>query len=58
MKSKWDWSGLFMTMSLKMKNCTSEEDMYLRLKSFKDEFNSEYGSLSRMKRLKNGFREE
>lgn len=58
MKNNHDWSGEFMTMSQKLARCTSEEQMYKVLKKFKDDFNSEYGKLSRAKRLKDGFRDE
>ena len=37
--------------------CKSEEDMYRQLKKFKEEFNTEYGKLSRAKRRKTGFRD-
>lgn len=58
MKNNCDWSGDFMTMSQKLALCTSEEQMYKILQDFKDDFNTEYGKLSRAKRLKDGFREE
>ena len=32
-----------------------EEDIYIKLKKFKEEFNSAYGKLSRRKRRKDGF---
>ena len=57
LKSKYDWAGIFQTMSLKIVESTSEEQMYRILRAFKDEFNSEYGKISRSKRLTNGFRE-
>ena len=34
----------------------SEEELYRKLKKFKEEFNSSYGKLSRRERRKNGFR--
>ena len=58
LKSKYDWAGMFQTMSLKIVESTSEEQMYRILREFKDEFNSEYGKLSRVKRLAKGFREK
>ena len=57
MKNNYDWSGMFQTIAVKVAKCTSEEQMYRILKDFKDEFNNEYGKLSRAKRLINGFRE-
>ena len=50
-----DWSGLFMTMAERMRKCESEEQMYRQLRKFKEEFNSEYGKLSRAKWNKKGF---
>lgn len=55
MKNNLDWAGTFMTMSERMRLCTNEEQMYQQLKKFKEEFNSEYGKLSRAKRRKKGF---
>ena len=51
-----DWSGYFRTWSEQLSYCTSEEDIYRKLKKFKEEFNSAYGKLSRRKRRKDGFR--
>lgn len=51
-----DWSGYFTTWSEQLRNCDSEEDLYRKLKKFKDDFSSSYGKLSRRKRRKNGFR--
>ena len=51
-----DWSGYFRTWSEQLRHCDSEEDIYRKLKKFKEEFNSAYGRLSRSKRRKNGFR--
>lgn len=58
MKTNLDWAGYFMTMSHRMAKCTSEEQMYQQLIVFKNDFNSEYGRLSRKKRNKHGFEEE
>lgn len=55
MKTNLDWAGEFMTMAERMARCKSEEQMYWQLRSFKEEFNSEYGRLSRAKRNKDGF---
>ena len=55
MKTNRDWAGAFMIMADRMLRCESEEQMYQKLHSFKEEFNSEYGRLSRAKRNKNGF---
>lgn len=52
---KLDWSGWFTTMAERMRKCESEEQMYRQLRKFKEEFNSEYGKLSRAKRNKKGF---
>ena len=57
LRNQNDWAGVFQTMALKIGLCTSEEQLYRQLREFKDEFNSEYGKLSRSKRLTNGFRE-
>ena len=51
-----DWSGYFRTWSEQLRYCDSEEDIYRKLKKFKEEFNSDYGKLSRRKRRKDGFR--
>ena len=51
-----DWSGYFRTWSEQLRYCNSEEDIYRKLKNFKEEFNSAYGKLSRRKRRKDGFR--
>lgn len=51
-----DWSGYFRTWSEQLRYCNSEEDIYRKLKKFKEEFNSDYGKLSRRKRRKDGFR--
>lgn len=51
-----DWSGYFRTWSEQFSYCDSEEDLYRKLKEFKDEFSSAYGKLSRRKRRKDGFR--
>lgn len=53
-----DWAGIFMTMAERMRLCSSEEHMYQQLKTFKEEFNSDYGKLSRRKRNKKGFKYE
>lgn len=58
MKNNYDWSGMFQTIAAKVAKCTSEEQMYKILKDFKDEFNNEYGKLSRAKRLIKGFRDQ
>ena len=58
MKTNRDWAGAFMIMADRMLRCESEEQMYQQLHSFKEEFNSEYGRLSRAKRNKDGFRQE
>ena len=51
-----DWSGYFRTWSEQIACCSSEEDLYIKLKKFKEEFNSAYGKLSRKERRKTGFR--
>lgn len=51
-----DWSGYFRTWSEQLIYCNSEEDLYRKLKKFKEEFNSAYGKLSRRDRSKIGFR--
>lgn len=51
-----DWSGYFRTWSIQLMYCDSEEELYRKLKKFKEEFNSSYGKLSRRERRKNGFR--
>ena len=51
-----DWSGYFRTWSEQLRYCDSEEDIYRKLKEFKEEFNSAYGKLSRSKRRKDGFK--
>ncbi len=56
MKNNLDWAGMFQTIANKIAHTTSEEQMYKILKDFKDEFNDEYGRLSRVKRLTDGFR--
>ena len=58
LRNQNDWAGVFQTMALKVCLCTSEEQLYRQLREFKNEFNSEYGKLSRAKRLANGFREK
>lgn len=57
MKNNYDWSGMLQTIASKVAKSTSEEQMYRILKDFKDEFNTEYGKLSRAKRLTDGFRD-
>lgn len=52
----YNWAGMFQTVAAKVAKAKSEEQMYRLLKDFKDEFNAEYGKLSRAKRLTNGFR--
>ena len=56
MKCNLDWAGEFQTMAERMRLCESEEQMYQQLKKFKDQFNSDFGNLSRAKRLRRGFR--
>lgn len=51
-----DWSGYFRTWSEQLSYCDSEEDLYRKLKKFKEEFGSAYGKLSRKERRKCGFR--
>ena len=51
-----DWSGYLRTWSEQLTYCDSEEDLYRKLKKFKEEFNSAYGKLSRKERRKSGFR--
>ena len=57
MKNNYDWSGMLQTIAAKVAKSTSEEQMYRILKDFRDEFNTEYGKLSRTKRLTDGFRD-
>ena len=57
MKNNYDWSGIFQTIATKVAKAKSEEQMYRILKNFKDDFNEEYGKLSRAKRLTDGFRD-
>lgn len=57
MKNNYDWSGMFQTIAAKVAKAKSEEQMYQILRDFKDEFNTEYGRLSRAKRLTDGFRD-
>lgn len=54
--SNLDWAGVFMAMSERMRLCESEEQMYRTLQKFKEEFNTEYGRLSRADRNKKGLR--
>lgn len=54
--NKLDWSGYFRTWSEQLTYCDSEEDLYQKLKKFKEEFNPAYGQLSRKTRRKYGFR--
>jgi hypothetical protein len=57
LRSNLDWAGEFQTMAERMAHCESEEQMYQTLRKFKEQFfNSEYGRLSRAKRMKRGFR--
>ena len=58
LRNKNDWADMFQAMWYEIVESTSEEQMYMILRAFKDEFNSEYGKLSRAKRLANGFREK
>lgn len=51
-----DWSGYFRTWSEQLSYCSSEEDLYQKIRKFKDEFNTDYGKLSRKNRRKIGFR--
>ena len=57
MKNNYDWSGIFQTIATKVAKAKSEEQMYRILNNFKDDFNEEYGKLSRAKRLTDGFRD-
>lgn len=54
--NKYDWSGYFRTWSEQLRYCQSEEDIYIKLRKFKEEFNSAYGVLSRKDRDKKGFK--
>ena len=54
--NNYDWSGYFRIWSEQFTYCDSEEDLYRKLKKFKEEFNSAYGKLSRKERRKSGFR--
>ena len=54
--NNYDWSGYFRTWAEQLTYCNSEEDLYKKLKNFKEEFNSAYGKLSRKERRKSGFR--
>ena len=56
-RSNLDWAGEFRTMAERMMLCESEEQMFRQLQRFKEEFNTEYGKLSRTERIKCGFRE-
>jgi len=57
LRSNLDWASEFQTMAERMVLCESEEQMYQTLRKFKEQFfNSEYGRLSRAKRMKRGFR--
>ena len=56
-RNNLDWAGFLKTSAERMTYCKSEEDMYRQLKKFKEEFNTEYGKLSRAKRRKTGFRD-
>ena len=56
LRTNLDWAGEFQTMAERMRLCESEEQMYRQLQRFKEEFNTEYGRLSRTKRSKTGFR--
>ena len=57
LRGNLDWAGEFQTMAERMRLCESEEQMYQTLRKFKEQFfNSEYGRLSRAKRMKRGFR--
>ena len=55
MKNNLDWAEMFMAIAERVWFCKSEEQMYQQLKKFKEEFNSEYGKLSRAERSKKGF---
>lgn len=54
--NNWDWCGYLRTWSEQLTYCDSEEDLYRKLRKFKEEFNSAYGKLSRKERRKRGFR--
>lgn len=57
LRSNLDWAGEFQTMAERMRLCESEEQMYNALRKFKEQvFSSEYGRLSRAKRMRRGFR--
>ena len=56
LRTNLDWAGEFQTMAERMRLCESEEQMYRQLQKFKEEFNTEYGRLSRTQRSKTGFR--
>lgn len=56
LRTNLDWAGEFRTMAERMMLCTSEEQMYRQLQRFKEEFNTEYGRLSRAQRSRVGFR--
>ena len=56
LRTNLDWAGEFRTMAERMMLCESEEQMYKQLQRFKDEFNTEYGRLSRTQRSRTGFR--
>ena len=51
-----DWCGYFRTWSEQIVNCDSEEDLYRKLRRFKEDFNPAYGRLSRIQRMRSGFR--
>ena len=51
-----DWCGYLRTWSEQIANCDSEEDLYRKLRKFKEDFNPAYGRLSRTQRMRNGFR--
>ena len=54
--NNWNWCGYLRTWSEQLTYCDSEEDLYRKLRKFKEEFNSAYGKLSRKERRKRGFR--
>lgn len=56
-RSNLDWAGEFRTMAERMMLSDSEEHMFRQLQKFKEDFNTEYGKLSRAERKKHGFRE-
>jgi len=56
LRTNLDWAGEFQMMAERMRFCESEEQMYRQLQKFKEEFNTEYGRLSRTQRSKTGFR--